>query len=238
MRANKYDPGECLYVIHATTTPYYKIGISRDINKRLYTLRSSFPFVPLQLIHVHYTNANRPLEGALHKRFSGALVDNEWFRLSEEDVQFLRQDTETLMALVNVPDRVSDESIEEQPGPYSRVSQKASPKHTESSHRRKTDSKEDTHPRLRRIPDGEKVLDKDLPTIEDEFRYGLLPEVRELYEQMGTWQKVADHYGVPKHVVWNIVVHEMWPIDWMNDVRAKLGLSGFQSMEAMPPEVE
>ena len=50
----------------------------------------------------------------------------------------------------------------------------------------------------------------------------LQKEIAEFYDDLGSWEKVGDHYGVHRIVVWRIVNQGYEPKS--NDVRRKLGL--------------
>ena len=47
-------------------------------------------------------------------------------------------------------------------------------------------------------------------------------ELREVYEQLGSWQAVADKYGVTKPLAWRTALRGYEPKD--NDIRSRLGL--------------
>lgn len=50
----------------------------------------------------------------------------------------------------------------------------------------------------------------------------LQKKLAEQYSEMGSWERVGEHYGVHRVVVWRIVNDDYEPM--ANDVRRKLGL--------------
>lgn len=50
----------------------------------------------------------------------------------------------------------------------------------------------------------------------------LQKEIGDLYKKLGTWQRVADHYGVHRSVVWRIANQDYVPR--ANIIRKKLNL--------------
>jgi len=234
--SNQDAVSDCVYLIHASETPYYKIGISIDVDKRLYSLRSSFPFIPLMLIATHFTPANRQLEKSLHAHFHNNLLNNEWFSLADSDIQFMKRPTEYLLNYFYIveEDHIlnGDEESEMAHEPQEISPEPASPIEEDSPTPKEPE-------RLTRVPDGVEIPSDKIPSLEDEFHLGLVPEVKELYEELGTWQAVADHYGVPKEIIWAIGVHEEGPISFMNDIRIKLGLSTLCApYDPIPADVE
>jgi hypothetical protein len=73
------------YVYFIRCNEFTKIGITNDIDYRLRSLQTGNPY-PLELLcKFEYANA-LPIEGILHKRFSGRRVQGEWFKLSDTDL--------------------------------------------------------------------------------------------------------------------------------------------------------
>lgn len=62
----------------------------------------------------------------------------------------------------------------------------------------------------------------------------LQKEIHGLYRKLGTWQKVADHYGVHRSMVWRISYDNYEPRD--GSIRKKLHL--FQIVERVLPRDE
>ncbi len=66
-----------VYVIHAPALGYVKIGHSKDIQKRLYTLQNGSP-AALSVVKVYPGGKNK--ERVLHDIFQKYWVRGEWFR--------------------------------------------------------------------------------------------------------------------------------------------------------------
>ena len=118
----------CVYVIHALTTPYYKIGITINaIEKRLGGLQVAYPFWDLEIVIVHYCNAHRKLEKTLHERYTDQRLRNsEWFKLTDRELAELKTDKHDLLEMVGVV-----EDVEESPSEPTR--KMTSPRSTRSS---------------------------------------------------------------------------------------------------------
>ena len=67
----------------------YKIGMTRNPHDRRQTFNVKLPF-QVDYDHLIYAGDMRALEAALHERFKGKLVNGEWFRLSPDDVAFIK----------------------------------------------------------------------------------------------------------------------------------------------------
>ena len=89
----------CVYVIHALTTNYYKIGITEDITKRLRGLQLAIPFWELELLATHPHDKYKKIERSLHNIYAGKnLRDSEWFELTSDDL------STALMSTVDLAD--------------------------------------------------------------------------------------------------------------------------------------
>lgn len=78
-RGNERD-WRWVYFIQAKPGPI-KIGLARDIGRRLGALQTASPF-PLELLaRVH---GGRPLEQALHEHFAASRLHGEWFDATAE----------------------------------------------------------------------------------------------------------------------------------------------------------
>lgn len=64
--------------------PYYKIGLSTDVNVRLRQIAHS-PFVT-ELVHLIETDDVYTLEKELHEQYADKRRKGEWFELSQQDV--------------------------------------------------------------------------------------------------------------------------------------------------------
>jgi hypothetical protein len=67
---------------------YVKIGVSKNIKKRLFDLQASNPY-KLILVKFFKTSDCFNLENILHKKFKHLREKGEWFRYTEEIKQFL-----------------------------------------------------------------------------------------------------------------------------------------------------
>jgi len=78
-----------IYLIQSQEDGYYKIGISKNPNKRLLTLQTGNSS-PLKLINTYQTEFAEKIEGTLHRRYKHLHKEGEWFDLSiEHEVYFI-----------------------------------------------------------------------------------------------------------------------------------------------------
>jgi hypothetical protein len=68
---------------------YYKIGYSKRPPQRRVDISPKLPF-ELQLIHAIEADNARALEMQLHERFTEKRLRGEWFRLTEQDVAYIK----------------------------------------------------------------------------------------------------------------------------------------------------
>jgi hypothetical protein len=64
---------------------YYKIGVSKDVQRRLADYNTAMPFTVVLEYWVEYSNY-RFVEKLLHKRFRNRRIKGEWFMLSDDEV--------------------------------------------------------------------------------------------------------------------------------------------------------
>jgi hypothetical protein len=78
----------CVYIIHALTTDYYKVGITiKSIEGRLRSLQTSIPFWNLEVVIAHYCDDYSTLEKLLHEKYSDQRLRNsEWFVFTDNEV--------------------------------------------------------------------------------------------------------------------------------------------------------
>lgn len=71
---------------------HYKIGLSKTPLKRIERLEVKLPF-PIEPIHIFKTNWMRGAERELHQKYTdeGKHVNGEWFMLTDDDVQAIKQ---------------------------------------------------------------------------------------------------------------------------------------------------
>lgn len=81
----KIAQGGFVYLMHSSSG-HYKIGASANPQSRLRSLRTASPFV-IRLLHTVHTGDMYEAEKTLHTRYAGKRVNNEWFELSDFDVQ-------------------------------------------------------------------------------------------------------------------------------------------------------
>jgi hypothetical protein len=79
--------GDCVYLLWAEGTPFYKIGKTSTLKKRIASLDTACPH-RIEVIHVIACKKTKSseLELALHKKFSRFRRKGEWFELSESEV--------------------------------------------------------------------------------------------------------------------------------------------------------
>lgn len=90
-KTNKSQDG-IVYII-GTTTPsnIYKIGITRDedtLAQRIYALELSSP-MKLEVVHIIYCDDRSRLERILHTHYRPCRSHGEWFRLEDDEVEWL-----------------------------------------------------------------------------------------------------------------------------------------------------
>lgn len=66
----------------------FKIGKASDPNNRLRTFNVKLPF-PIQYECLIQTSDMSSLEKELHSKFASKRLDGEWFRLGQEDVEYI-----------------------------------------------------------------------------------------------------------------------------------------------------
>ena len=222
------EEGSCVYIMRGVGTKYYKIGRTLNIKNRLAGVQSCSP-TKIELLIVHYVDDMAHYELSLHDRFQHVRRDkSEWFELSAEDLAFLSLETSELIRNLPLPEK--EQTI---PSAYSIVA--FAPQTLEQEIKPEANIiEEEEPPRLIRVAKDEEIAIADQPTIDDEFQYGLLPEIWELYDKLETWEAVGKHYGIPKGKIWYIANNEAMPLQ--NNLRLKLGLSSIYSVENYIPE--
>jgi excisionase family DNA binding protein len=81
------DGQPCVYLLRLGQ--YHKIGKTIHLTRRVAEFISIFPEDP-ELIHTIQTAQHSSLEAFLHQRFSRQRVKGEWFRLTENDIDWIR----------------------------------------------------------------------------------------------------------------------------------------------------
>jgi hypothetical protein len=78
-----------IYLIQSLEDGYYKIGISKNPNKRIKQLQTGNSS-PLKLINYYKTDFAEKIEGNLHRKYKNLHKEGEWFDLSiEQEVSFI-----------------------------------------------------------------------------------------------------------------------------------------------------
>jgi hypothetical protein len=74
----------CIYLVRCKN--YYKIGVAANLNNYLKTMRNANPF-DIELIDSVFTNDFNAIALKLHNRFAAQLHRDEWFLLTEDDIE-------------------------------------------------------------------------------------------------------------------------------------------------------
>lgn len=85
VRVKAYEPEGYIYLLHCG--PYYKIGRTVDLEKRLPQLAIQLPYKP-ELIHTIASKTPDLTEDFFHRIFAEKRMNGEWFRLNEEDIRY------------------------------------------------------------------------------------------------------------------------------------------------------
>ena len=73
-----------IYLIQSLEEGYYKIGISKNPNKRIKQLNTGNSSL-LKLVNSYQTDYAEKIEGTLHRKYSHLHKHGEWFDLSIEN---------------------------------------------------------------------------------------------------------------------------------------------------------
>jgi hypothetical protein len=83
--------GSLVYFLYSESQKALKVGTTRDIKNRLAGLQTGAP-EPLYLLGVMKGDAH--IERLIHKKFEGIRMRGEWFRLTDDLVDFVNRATE------------------------------------------------------------------------------------------------------------------------------------------------
>jgi len=95
-----------IYLIHATGTEFYKVGISRKPKVRLANLQIG---CPMQLAVTTTVQVDHPQEweGYIHRRLHDCAVHGEWFQLNEERLERVLNGFRTLAERTSNPPNIA-----------------------------------------------------------------------------------------------------------------------------------
>lgn len=79
------DKQSGVYILEVRDSGLFKIGVTKDIEKRLSQLQTSNPY-EFYLRDFFITPKNRELENLLHKKFRLNRYKREWFKLNHDEV--------------------------------------------------------------------------------------------------------------------------------------------------------
>ena len=77
-----------IYLIKLKDMNYYKIGKSQSPEDRLNLFEVKFP-IDFEIVHRYFVSGYDQEENRLHKLFSEKRIKQEWFNLSEDDVEYI-----------------------------------------------------------------------------------------------------------------------------------------------------
>lgn len=78
-----------IYLIKSLNEGLYKIGVSKNPNKRLKEVQTGNPS-PVEIVQLYETDNAYKIESTLHNRYSHYNTHGEWFELSiKEEVNFI-----------------------------------------------------------------------------------------------------------------------------------------------------
>jgi hypothetical protein len=78
-----------IYLIRCSENNFYKIGISKNVERRLKQIQTSSPN-KIYLIHKYQSQYASKIEKAMHNFFKVYHRNNEWFELSlSEEMKFI-----------------------------------------------------------------------------------------------------------------------------------------------------
>lgn len=78
-----------VYLIQQGDSDLYKIGVSKNINKRKSSLQTANP-LNLKIIDSHLTENSFKVESIMHKKWNLYKQKGEWFQLTQENIKEFR----------------------------------------------------------------------------------------------------------------------------------------------------
>lgn len=79
-----------LYFKDSANSPYYKIGLAKDVKNRIKQHQTSSPF-KIYIAICYYVEDMREEEKVLHTQFEESRILGEWFKLNEEDLMKIKE---------------------------------------------------------------------------------------------------------------------------------------------------
>lgn len=86
---NKREPPREGWIYILAGGGFYKIGRTEDPNRRLAQISPKLPF-EVEVAHIFYSEDVIQEEADLHERFKHQHTNGEWFKLSEDDLKWLK----------------------------------------------------------------------------------------------------------------------------------------------------
>lgn len=78
-----------IYVLYSKELNLYKIGMSNELDKRTGRLATLFPGHIRCIVKI-YTHNYKSLEKDLHSRFEDKRDKGEWFKLDDDDIEYIK----------------------------------------------------------------------------------------------------------------------------------------------------
>ena len=79
-----------IYLVRCDGEKYYKIGVSRNLLKRITDIEHDCPFY-IVLLFWAYTPDPFQVERDLHTQYANKRIKGEWYRLTRKDVEDIRR---------------------------------------------------------------------------------------------------------------------------------------------------
>jgi len=78
-----------VYIIHAEGTNFYKIGVTKDLEKRLSAINNTSPYRCYILYKIEFKERKKAfeLESKVHNKFDNKRLNGEWFELSSNELE-------------------------------------------------------------------------------------------------------------------------------------------------------
>lgn len=84
VNASKF-PNSSFYIFHIDNSDLWKLGVSQNIERRLRDINNSMPFT-VSLIYSQKIENTYKFEELIHDQYKSKFIQNEWFKLTEDDV--------------------------------------------------------------------------------------------------------------------------------------------------------